>query len=313
MKPDVLLIEPMMAPIEARLDASYRLHRLFAAADRSAFLAGIATNVRAIVTGGATGAGNDLVDRLPALEIIAINGIGTDAVDLAHARERRIRVTTTPDVLTHDVADLAMALLLDAARRLSAGDRFVRAGRWARREAMPLARKVSGKKLGILGMGRIGRAVARRAQGFDLAIGYTDIRAFAELPYRYEPDLVALAHGSDFLIVAAAGGTQSRGIVGAAVLDALGPHGILVNIARGSVVDEQALVAALVEGRLGGAGLDVFVDEPNVPEALWSLDSVVLQPHRASATTDTRLAMGELVLANLADHFAGQEPRTPVV
>jgi lactate dehydrogenase-like 2-hydroxyacid dehydrogenase len=313
MKPDVLLIEPMMAPIEARLDASYRLHRLFAAADRGAFIAGVANDVRAIVTGGATGAGNDLIDRLPALEIIAINGIGTDAVDLAHAHERRIRVTTTPDVLTDDVADLAIALLLDAARQLSAGDRFVRAARWARREAMPLAKKVSGKRLGILGMGRIGRAVARRAQGFDLAISYTDIRAIPELAYRYEPDLVALARGSDFLVVAAAGGAQSRGIVGAAVLDALGPQGILVNVARGSVVDEQALVAALTEGRLGGAGLDVFVNEPNVPEALWSLDNVVLQPHRASATIDTRLAMGELVLANLAAHFAGQEPRTPVV
>lgn len=313
MRPEILLIEPMMAPIEASLDENYHVHRLFEAQDRTAFLADIAPRIRAIATGGATGASNDLVDGLPALEIIAINGIGTDAVDLNRARARKIRVTTTPDVLTDDVADLGMGLLIATARQLCAGDRFVRAGRWANREALPLARKVSGKKLGILGMGRIGRAIARRAQGFDLRISYTDIRAFDDLDYRYEPELEALARDSDFLIVAAAGGPQSRGLVGASVLNALGPEGILVNVARGSVVDEQALVSALVEGRLGGAGLDVFVDEPNVPEALWTLDTVVLQPHRASATIETRIAMGELVLANLAAHFAGQEPKTPVV
>jgi len=313
MKPDVLLVEPMMAPIEASLDLSYCVHRLFEAPDWKVLVASIAPEVRGIVTGGATGASNDLIDRLPALEIIAINGIGTDAVDLERAKRRKIRVTTTPDVLTDDVADLGIGLLLDAARQLSAADRFVRAGRWARREGLPLARKVSGKKLGIVGMGRIGRAVARRAQGFNLAISYTDIQAFGDLPYRYEPDLEALARDSDFLIVAAAGGPQSRGIVGASVLNALGPKGILINIARGTVVDEQALVAALVEGRLGGAGLDVFVDEPNVPEPLWTLDSVVLQPHRASATIDTRMAMGELVLVNLAAHFAGHEPKTAVI
>ena len=313
MKPEILLIEPMMAPIEASLDETYHVHRLFEAQERTAFVAGIAPKIRAIVTGGATGASTDLVDGLPALEIIAINGIGTDAVDLDRARARKIRVTTTPDVLTDDVADLGMGLLIATARQLCAGDRFVRAGRWSKREALPLAHKVSGKKLGILGMGRIGRAIARRAQGFDFRISYTDIRAFDDLDYRYEADLEALARDSDFLIVAAAGGPQSRGLVGASVLNALGPKGILVNVARGSVVDEPALVSALVEGRLGGAGLDVFVDEPNVPDALWTLDNVVLQPHRASATIDTRITMGELVLANLAAHFAGQEPKTPVV
>jgi len=313
MRPEILLIEPMMAPIEASFDENYKVHRLFEVRDRAAFLRNAAPMVRAIVTGGATGASNDLVDALPALEIIAINGIGTDAVDLERARARKIRVTTTPDVLTDDVADLGMGLLIAVARQLCAGDRFVRDGRWANRESLPLAHKVSGKKLGILGMGRIGRAVARRAHGFDLRISYTDVRTFADLDYRYEPDLEALARGSDFLVVAAAGGPHSRGLVGTSVLNALGPEGILVNIARGSVIDEQALVTALVEGRLGGAGLDVFVDEPNVPEVLWTLDNVVLQPHRASATVETRIAMGELVLANLAAHFAGQEPKTPVV
>jgi lactate dehydrogenase-like 2-hydroxyacid dehydrogenase len=193
------------------------------------------------------------------------------------------------------------------------GDRFVREGQWARGKGLPLARKASGKKLGILGMGRIGRAIGRRAEGFGLSIAYTDLRAFDDLAYPYVPDLVQLAQESDILIVAAAGGPQSRGIVNRPVLDALGPEGLLVNIARGTVVDEPALVAALTEGALGGAGLDVFADEPNVPEALFKLDNVVLQPHRASATIETRIAMGDLVIRNLAAHFSGQELATPVV
>jgi lactate dehydrogenase-like 2-hydroxyacid dehydrogenase len=313
MKPDALLLEPMMAEIEAKLDEGYTIHRLFQTDDAAAFLAPLAAKVRAIVTGGGTGASVALVDGLPKLEIIAINGIGTDAVDLEQARRRGIRVTTTPGVLTDDVADLGIALLLATMRQVSVGDRFVRDGRWARKEALPLARKVSGKRVGIVGMGRVGRAIAKRAEAFDMRVAYTDIRAFDELAHRFVPELVELASGVDCLIVAASGGPQSRGIVNAAVLDALGPEGVLVNIARGSVVDEAALVAALTSGRLGGAGLDVFVDEPNVPEALWSLDNVVLQPHRASATHETRIAMGELVLANLAAHFAGDALPSAVV
>jgi hydroxypyruvate reductase len=313
MKPEIILIEPMLESIEAKLDADYRVHRLFQAPDLTAFVSGIAPRIRGIVTGGGSGASNALVDTLPALEIIAINGIGTDAVDLEHARQRRIRVTTTPDVLTDDVADLAIALLLATARQLCVGDRYVRAGRWEKRENLPLARRVSGKKLGILGMGRVGRAIAKRAAPFGLQIAYHDLRALPDVEHRYERDLEALARWCDFFVVAAAGGAQSRGVVGALVIDAVGPKGIVVNVARGSVVDEQALTSALVGGRLGGAGLDVFADEPNVPKALWSLDNVVLQPHRASATVETRIAMGELVLANLAAHFAGQEPKTAVV
>jgi hydroxypyruvate reductase len=289
------------------------VHWLSKATDKKSFLASVAPGVRAIVTGGGTGASNALVDSLPKLEIIAINGVGTDAVDLEHARSLGVRVTNTPDVLTDDVADLGMALLLAASRGLCVGDRFVREGRWARKEGLPLARKVSGKKLGILGMGRIGRAIGRRAEGFGMAIAYTDIRAFDDVPHRHVPDLVQLARESDILIVAASGGPQSRGIVNRAVLDALGPEGLLVNVARGTVVDEPALVAALTEGTLGGAGVDVFAGEPNVPEALFKLDNVVLQPHRASATIETRNAMGELVLRNLAAHFSGEELVTAVV
>ncbi|MBV8401308.1 MAG: 2-hydroxyacid dehydrogenase, partial [Acetobacteraceae bacterium] len=184
----------------------------------------------------------------------------------------------------------------------------------AQKEGLPLARKVTGKRLGIIGMGRIGRAIARRAEGFRMVIAYTDLREVDDdLPFEFVPDLVQLARQSDFLMVAASGGAQSQEIINRAVLDALGAKGILVNVARGSIVDEAALVAALTEGSLGGAALDVFVDEPSVPEALFKLDNVVLQPHRASATIETRVAMGELVVRNLAAYFAGKDLPTPVV
>jgi hydroxypyruvate reductase len=315
MKPEILLLESMMPELEAQLDAAYTVHRLMSASDQASFVARgteATQAVRGIVTGGGTGVTNSIVDALPKLEIIAINGVGTDAVDLGHAKEKGVRVTNTPDVLTDDVADLGMALMLAASRQLVAGDRFVRDGRWARGEGMPMARKVSDKKLGILGMGRIGRAIGRRAEGFGMRISYTDIRAFDELPYRFVPTLVELAAGSDILVIAASGGAQSRGIVNREVMEALGKEGILVNISRGSVVDEPALVAALKAGTLGFAGLDVFQHEPNVPEELLAMDHVVLQPHRASATIETRLAMGELVLANLAAQFTGKDLLTAV-
>jgi lactate dehydrogenase-like 2-hydroxyacid dehydrogenase len=308
----VLLIEPMMPDVEAKLDAAYQVHRLFEASDHAAFVRRIGKQVRAVITGGRTGASNTLVDALPALEIIAINGIGTDAVDLENARARSLRVTTTPDVLTDDVADMAWALLLAASRRICAGDRFVRAGRWPD-GGPPLATKVSSKRLGILGLGRVGQAIARRAEGFDMSIAYNNLHPIEGVGYRYYPNLEGLASASDFLVVAVSGGQQTRGIVDRTVLDALGPDGILINVARGTVIGEPALVAALAEGRLGAAGLDVFAHEPEVPQALWTMDNVVLQPHQASATVETRHAMADLVLANLAAHFAGQEPLTPVV
>jgi hydroxypyruvate reductase len=313
MKPEILLIEAMMPEIEAKLDADYQVHRYDAAQDQAAFAASVGPNIRAIVTGGGSGASNALIDALPKLEIIAIDGVGTDAVDLEHARSRSVRVTTTPGLLTDDVADMGITLLLTAFRQVCTGDRFVRDGRWRHNEHLPLARKVTGKRLGIFGMGRIGRAIARRATGFDMSIAYHDVRTFDNVPYQYVPELLELARQSDALIVAASGGPQSRGLVNAGVLEALGPEGVLVNVARGSIVDEPALVAALVGGGLGAAGLDVFMDEPNVPHALLKLDNVVLQPHRASATLETRRAMGELVMANVAARLAGKEPLTAVV
>ena len=312
MKPDLLLIEPMTPDVEAKLDAAYQVHRLYAAGDPAAFVDRIGKNVRAIVTGGRTGASNAIVDALPALEVIAINGIGTDAVDLERARARSVRVTTTPDVLTDDVADMAWALLLATARRICVADSFVRAGRWPS-GGPPLPTKVSGKRLGILGLGKVGQAIARRAEGFDMAIAYSNLDTVTGVRYEFYASLVDLARASDFLMIAVAGGQATRGIVDRRVLDALGPAGILINVARGSVVDEPALVAALAERRLGGAGLDVFVHEPEVPQALWTMENVVLQPHQASATVETRQAMADLVLANLAAHFAGQKLLTAVV
>ncbi len=312
MKPDILLVEPMMAPVEAALDAAYTVHRLTTAPDRDRLIAEVGPRIRAVVTGGGSGVSVAVMDACPNLGIVAINGVGTDAVDLKHAAGRGIRVTNTPGVLTEDVADLAIGLMIAASRRLIIGDRFVRAGQWPGGK-LPLARKVTGKRLGIFGLGRIGRAIAERAVGFGMSIAYTSRSAREDVPYRRVDSLEELARDSDILVVAASAGPDTRNLIGRAVLDALGPEGILINVARGSIINEPELVAALVEGRLGGAGLDVFADEPNVPQALWTLDTVVLQPHIASATIETRTAMADLVLTNLAAFFAGQPLPTPVV
>jgi hydroxypyruvate reductase len=310
MRPELLLIQPMLPEIEQRLDEAYTVHRM----SNEEFDPSRAQNVRAVVTGGATGIRPAVFDALPNLQIIAINGVGTDAVDLQRARERGVRVTTTPDVLTEDVADLAFGLMLSVARKICVGDKFVKEGHWAqRRPGPPLAQRVYGRRLGIVGLGRIGAAVARRAMGFDMQVAYTSRRARDDVPYRYEPSLLRLAADSDFLVLTMVGGTQTQALVGQGVIEALGAKGILVNVSRGSVVDESALVAALLEGRLGGAGLDVFVDEPHVPEALLMMPNVVVQPHVASATMQARLAMGELVLGNLAAHFAQRPLLSAVV
>lgn len=307
---DILLTQPVPALIDAQLMQQYQVHRLYEAADQNAFLAERGGLVRAVVTGGAKGLSNALMDRLPALQLIAISGIGTDAVDLRYAARRGVQVSTTPGVLTDDVADMAMGLLIMTLRDLGTGERIVRAGQWGA-VVQPLARKVTGISLGIVGLGRVGHAIAKRAAAFGMTIRYTDLREQPGTDYSFVADLTELASCSDVLVLAASA-DQGAAIITPSVLQALGPNGYLINVARGKLVDEQALIAALRDKVIAGAGLDVFVDEPHVPEALRVLDNVVLQPHRASATEQTRLAMGEIVLANLKACFAGEPLPTAV-
>jgi lactate dehydrogenase-like 2-hydroxyacid dehydrogenase len=240
---------------------------------------------------------------LPELQVISSFGVGLDKLPLAQAAERGIAVGYTPDVLNDCVADLAFALLLDVARRVSESDRFVRRGDWLRGN-FPLSRKVSGARLGIVGMGRIGRTIAQRSTGFEMQVRYHSRRPAADVAWAHEPDLVALAGWADYLVVITAGGPETRHLVNAQVIQALGPDGMLINVARGSVVDEQALIEALQQGRLGGAGLDVFADEPNVPAALIASERVVLSPHTASGTRETRQAMADRVSDNLDAWFS---------
>jgi lactate dehydrogenase-like 2-hydroxyacid dehydrogenase len=264
---------------------------------------------RAIVGGGSVLVDRALLDALPALEIIVVNGVGYERIDLDAVRARGVRVTTTPDVLTDDVADLAIALLLAVDRRIAFNDRAVREGGWN----VPLGRRASGRRIGIFGFGRIGQAIARRAAPFARELLYTARHERPDSGYRFVPDIGALAEACDTLILIAPGGDETRHIVDAAVLEKLGREGVLINVARGSLVDEQALVAALTAGTIAGAGLDVFEDEPHVPEALKAMDQVVLLPHQGSATIECRAAMAALVLANLDAHFSGQPLVTPLV
>lgn len=307
---DVLVIQPVPDVIDSALAARYRLHRWYDIADRQAFLCASGAAIQAVVTGGSFGLPNDIMDRLPSLKMVAISGIGTDAVDLARARDRGIHVTTTPGVLTDDVADMAMGLIIMTLRDLAAGDRLVRAGQWGT-VSQPLAARVTGKRLGIVGLGRIGRAIAQRAQAFAMPVQYHSRRPQPDSGYRYFDSPAALAQHSDILVVAASADGQ-QAIITADVLRALGPQGYLINVARGSLVDEPALIAALEQGQIAGAGLDVFACEPRVPAALLAHPGVVVQPHRASATRETRIAMGEIVLQNLVACAAGQRPPTSV-
>jgi lactate dehydrogenase-like 2-hydroxyacid dehydrogenase len=310
-KPEIVIIGPMYPPTQARLEAEFAAHRLWEAADKRAFLANLADRVRGIAVYALHGCPADIIQALPRLEIIGCMGIGVDRIDTACARARGIAVTATPDVVTDDTADTALGLMLAVERRIVEGDRFVRDGKWPRGE-MPFGRALRRRRLGILGLGRIGRAIATRAAAFGMEIAYQGPRRKPDVAYRYVADPVALAEWSEVLVVACPGGEATRHLVNQRVLEALGPDGTLINIARGSIVDETALVAALQNGRLGAAGLDVYQSEPHVPEPLLTLDNVVLSPHTGSATDDTRRAMGDLVVENLLAHFAGRPLLTPV-
>jgi hydroxypyruvate reductase len=312
-KPDLLAIatpSPLLGP---QLRAAYDVHERLQELDPAAFDA-VAPRIRAVSASGESRLGADLIARLPALEIVSVMGVGYDGIDVAAAKARGVIVTHTPDVLNDDVADLAIGLMLCAARQLPQADRFVREGRWPA-GPMPLARKMSGARLGIVGMGRIGQAIARRAAAFGMTIAYTARSAKPDLRYDFHATPTALAAHSDFLVVITPGGAATRKLIDADVLRALGQGrgaGILVNVARGSVVDESALIDALEQDVIAGAGLDVFEAEPNVPERLRAMPQVVLAPHIGSATTATRQAMADLCFENLRRHFAGEPPATPV-
>jgi len=310
MKNEVLIAGPMYPPTIEALDQAYTTHKLYATPEQAALVAQVADRITAVASahGGVTA---KLIEALPKLKVIAHFGVGYDAVDVEAANKRGIKVTNTPDVLTDEVADLAMALVLATVRRIPMGDRFVRAGFWLK-GSMPLSESLTGKTLGIIGMGRIGRAIAARALPFKLDIAYQGPRRKDDVEWPYYADVIELAKHCDILLAALPGGAATRAVVSRAVIDALGPKGYFVNISRGSVVDEPALLEALQQKKLAGAGLDVFADEPRVPQGFMALDNVVLQPHVGSATHKTRRAMGELMMANLAAHFAGEPLVTPV-
>jgi D-3-phosphoglycerate dehydrogenase len=268
--------------------------------------------IRAIATEANHGAARALIEALPKLEMIGVFGVGTDLVDLSAARERNIPVSNTPGVLTDECADLAMGMMLASARQILFADGYVRDGSWKTKGPIPLGRSVGGKTLGIVGLGGIGRAIADRAAAFRMRVLYHGPRRKPDAPYEYVADLADMARRSDYLMVACKGGPETRHLVSAAVIEALGPKGTLINVARGSVVDEQALIKALADGRLGHAALDVFENAPDVSPALLALPNVLVQPHHGSATVETRTAIGALMIENLSAHFAGKPLLTPV-
>ena len=309
-KPDVLTVARLPPFLMQPLQAAYAVHDRLHETDPAAFAA-VAPRIRGIVASGESVVGAGLIAQLPALEIISVVGVGYDGIDVAAAKARGVVVTHTPGVLNDDVADLAIALMLAWARQVARADRFVRAGQWPA-GPLPFGHKVSGARLGIVGMGRIGKAIAQRAAAFGMHIAYTARSAKADLPHRFLPTVAALAAQSDFLVVITPGGAGTRKLIDAQVLAALGPQGCLVNVARGSVVDETALIAALQAGTIAGAALDVFENEPNVPQALREMDNVVLTPHIGSSTAQTRRAMADLAFDNLNAQLTGQALLTPV-
>lgn len=308
----IVQIGPMGEEMDNHLRSHYDVLRLWEEPCGEAMTAGRVEGIVAAVTSVRHGCDRALIERLPKLRAICSWGVGYETIDVAAARARGIVVSNTPEVLDDCVADLAWGLLIAAARRIAVGDRYVKSGQWRTIGAFPLSTRVSGKRMGILGLGRIGEAIARRGSGFSMDVRYHNRRQRAGVAYRYEPSLVALAHWADFLVVACEGGPATRHLVSAEVIEALGPEGILVNIARGTVIDQAAMVKALAEGRLGGAGLDVLENEPAVPTELKAMEQVALMPHVGSATRETRRAMSQLVLDNLAAFLAGRGLLTPI-
>ncbi len=305
-KPCVLLIEPIPSWIVDRARGEFDLIVLPHESERPAQFLDNADRVRGIAMPGFAHVDAPLMELMPNLEIVACFGVGYDGADVDYAVRNGIAVTNTPDVLTDCVADLGMALILAALRKVVEGDRYVRAGRWESEGILDFASSPRGRCLGIVGLGRIGLELARRAEAFGMTIAYYNRSRREDVAYPYCESATALAEACDVLALTCPGGEATRNLIGTEVLSALGPNGYLINIARGSVVDEGALIQALSDQRIAGAGLDVFAAEPHVPEALFAFENVVLQPHQASATIETRTAMGNLTIDNLLAHFQGQ-------
>ena len=312
MKPEVILVSPVYPRTQEILEQEFSVHKLYEAADRDAFLRDHAPRARALATFGPAGADAKRMDALPKLEIISHFGVGYDSVDIGHAKKRGIIVTNTPDVLNDCVADTAMSLILNVLREFPQSQAYMRSGYWAGRGAYPLTTALGGKTLGILGLGRIGEAIAKRAAAFGMKIRYHN-RSKKKVAFPYDPDPETLAKNCTVLLVATPGGKATEKLVGAKVLDALGPKSYVVNISRGSVIDEAVLLQYLRQKRIAGAGLDVFESEPNANPEWFALQNAVIYPHVGSATHETRFAMGMLQVDNLRAHFAGKPVLTRVV
>lgn len=308
---DLLLLKPMQPSVMEALAGAFTLHRADTAPDPDAFYREIGPRIRAMATGAQAPVDRTLIEKLPQLEIVASFGVGYDTIDVGAAAERGVVVTNTPDVLSDEVADLALGLLLATVREIPQADRYLRAGHWPTR-TYPLTATLRGRHVGILGLGRIGRAIARRLEGFGVTLSYHGRRRQDDVAYAFHTSLLEMARAVDVLMIVAPGGPETNGIVNAEILEALGPDGIVVNVARGSLIDEPALIEALRSGAIHGAGLDVFAAEPEVPEAFLGLERVVLLPHVGSGSVQTREVMGQLVVDNLLSWFSGRGPLTPV-
>ncbi|EPX78742.1 2-hydroxyacid dehydrogenase [Salipiger mucosus] len=311
MSEDILVLYPARPKAMEQLEATYRLHRYDEAADKEAFLAEHGSKCRGIVTNGHASLTREMLAHLPNLEIVACSSAGFETVDTAALKERGIPLTNTSDALCDEVADVALMLILAARRDLVRAHRYVESGDWGRKGMFPLLSTMKGKRLGMVGMGRIGQAIAARCVPLGMEVAYFGRSAKPAVPHDFQPDIVELARWADVMTVAVAGGPATEKLVSAEVIEALGPQGTLVNVARGTVVDEAAMIAALRDGRLGSAGLDVYLNEPDPDPALTGLANVTLYPHHASGTVETRDAMAQLVVDNLAAHFAGKPLLTP--
>lgn len=297
----ILVIQPLMEGLAKKIANRFICHNLYQCEDIDSYLKLHGDKIRGVATRGDVGLSSEIMEKLPNLEIISVFGVGTDGIDLVKAAERNIKVTITSDILTADVADLALTFIMALSRDLQYQDKFARSGKWLTTPPR-LASKLTGKKIGILGLGKIGKAIAKRAHAFDMDIGYCDSKKISNVDYQYFSNLIDLADFSDFLVLAIPGGDQNKGVINLNILRALGEHGSLINIARGALVNEVDLIEALQSGIIKSAALDVYEDEPKINNAFLPMENVILTPHIASATFETRQEMAKNVFDNL-DHY----------